>query len=208
MGNKITVVTTLIHGTHEHSKKTPMSIMNVSLAFSIQRQFSVILAIWICFTVGCLMVYCVQDQQIFRWGPQDSLHFFDIVINTWSRWATLTFFIFVTQALKVFADEIISPFITNTIMDHKEINIVFSYVESQLICQTYYMFSAINSIIQISIATSQIDFILVLIFTDLFISTYTTHVFLSNKIKFYSLSENTPDKEESQCELLSESSES
>jgi len=179
--------------------------MNISLASSIQRQFSVALAVWILFTVGCVMMYCIEDRQLFQWGPQDSLHFFDIVINTWSRWGALMFFIFVTQALKVFADEIISPFITNTIMDHKENNIVFSYTESQLICQTYYMFSAINSIIQISIATSQIDFILVLIFTDLFISTYTTHVFLSDKLKIYSLSENSSVKEEAldQCELLS-----
>jgi len=103
------------------------------------------------------------------------------VIDTWVEWLALILFIIITQTLKVLADEIISPFIINTIMDHKEKEMLFSYKESQVICQTYYIFSGITKIIHVSIAISQIDCIIVVLLTDLVISTYTTDIFLRNK---------------------------
>jgi hypothetical protein len=87
----------------------------------------------------------------------------------------------VTQTLKVFADEIISPFIMNTIMDHKEEEMLFSYSESQFICQSYYVFSGIVKVIHVSIAMSQVDCIIVVLLTDVAVSTYTTHIFLTKK---------------------------
>ena len=128
-----------------------------------------------------LVVYSTSDLNLFKWGPNSSLQFLDIVIDTWPKWAVLIIFIIVTQILKVFADEIISPFILNTIMDHKEKEMFFSYFESQIICQTYYMFSGITKVIYVSIAISQIDCILVVLFTDIIVSIYTTHIFLRNK---------------------------
>ena len=127
------------------------------------------------------MVYSLSDISLVRWGPNKSLFFLDVMIDTWRKWVGLIFFIMITQTLKVLADEIISPFIMNTIMDHKEKEILFSYYVSQFICQVYYIFSGIAKVIHVSIAMSQIDCILVVLITDVIISTYTTHMFLAKK---------------------------
>ena len=145
------------------------------------RKISYLLVIWMGLMVIGLVVYSTSDLDLFKWGPNISLLFLDIVIDTWTKWAALIIFITITQILKVFADEIISPFILNTIMDHKEKEMFFSYFETQIICQTYYTFSAFTKIIYVSIAISQIDCILVVIFTDIIVSIYTTHDFLRNK---------------------------
>jgi len=155
-----------------------------ALAFSIQKQFSYVLLVWIFFVLSGFVIYSLNDTGFVKWGPNKSLFFLDIMIDTWQKWAGLIVFIMITQTLKVLADEIISPFIINTIMDHKEKEMVFSYSVSQFICQVYYIFSGIAKVIHVSIAMSQVDCILVVLLTDLIISTYTTHIFLEkNKLQ-------------------------
>ena len=145
------------------------------------RKISYLLVIWMGLMVIGLVVYSRSDLDLFKWGPNVSLLFLDIVIDTWAKWTALIIFITITQILKVFADEIISPFILNSIMDHKEKEMFFSYFETQIICQTYYTFSGITKVIYVSIAISQIDCILVVLFTDIIVSIYTTNIFLRNK---------------------------
>jgi hypothetical protein len=147
-----------------------------------QKQFSYLLLAWICVILIGVVIYSVSDTGLVQWGPNKSLFFLDIIIDTWQKWIALILFIMITQTLKVLADEIISPFIMNTIMDHKEKELHFSYSESQFICQSYYIFSGIAKVIHVSIAMSQVDCILVVLLTDVVISTYTTHIFLKNKI--------------------------
>jgi hypothetical protein len=150
-------------------------------AFSQQRHLSLVLMLWVTGVGVFLAVQSAANPDILRWGPNASLVFVNIVIGTWQRWGLLTCFIFATQTIKIFADEIISPFITNSVMDHKEHRLQFSYCDTQLICQSYYIFSAIHGVMLVSVATSQVDMILVLIATDVAVSTYTTHVFLTHK---------------------------
>jgi len=151
------------------------------LAFSIQKKISYILLVWILVVLSAFVVYSVSDTGLVRWGPNKTLFFLDVVIDTWQKWAGLIVFIMITQILKVLADEIISPFIMNTIMDHKEKEMVFSYSVSQFICQVYCIFSGITKVIHASIAMSRVDCILVVLLTDVIVSTYTTHMFLAKK---------------------------
>lgn len=158
-------------------------------AFNCQGKVAGCLGMWLLSIMG-YMIYLNGNDEIlfFKIGPNKNVKFIGIVIDTWEKWNLLIIFTAVTQSLKMFADEIISPWIINTIMDEKTIidNRNIDYYRTQTICQTYYLFSAIVKIFQVSISITQIDFVMVYIFTDIAISIYTTDMYLKSKTSEYS----------------------
>lgn len=158
----------------------------ISQPFKCQKETSYVLIAWLLLVFGTVVFYsCInKDFTYFKYGPNSSLSFLGIKITTWPEWGVLLSFSTLTQAFKVFSDEVISPWIINTVMDHKAGKIEnFSYFEIQLICQTYYAFSATVKFIQIAITFSQIDMVLAFIATDIIVSFYTTRQFLIKKEK-------------------------
>ena len=152
--------------------------------FKCQGKIAGFLGLWI-FATSLYLIYLRECNILifFNVGPSKTVHFVGIVIDNWGKWYLMMGFTIVTQILKMLADEIISPWIINTIMDDKSNDCNLQYYESQAICQTYYLFSAMVKIVQISISITQIDFIIVFIMTDIIISIYTTHMYLKSKNK-------------------------
>ena len=159
---------------HTHGMATP-------LAFSTHKQCAYVLAAWLLAVLLMVAACTAQTGDYLRWGPAPGLWVFALQIDTWEKWGCLMCFVLVTQGLQVLSDEIISPFILNTIMDHKDRTTLFSYAESQMICQCYYLFSAVAKLVHVAIAISQVDFVVAVIATDIVVSCYTTHVFLQAK---------------------------
>ena len=156
-----------------------------------QKITSKMLILWTCMVISALICYDIYNQknEFILFGPSESLRFLKIQIHTWPRYIVLVCFLICTQALKVFADETISPFIINEIMQHTtETHIIdnFSYLELQCVCQSYYIFSAMSKLVAIFTSLTQIDLILALILTDIIISVNTTNFFLKMKgLSFY-----------------------
>jgi hypothetical protein len=151
-------------------------------AFGVQLWLAYALATWSFVIYTTILFYSVlYDNQFVKFGPNASLNFLYLSIDSWSKWWALVAFIMATQALKVLADEIISPWIINTVMDHKGEGPDLRYHEVQAVCQTYYFFSATVQFVSISVTVAQLDLVLVLITTDLLVSAYTTHVFIHAK---------------------------
>ena len=156
----------------------------MSIVFNCHSQIACLLGLWI-ISISGYVIY-LQDSNLivfFNFGPNPNVNFIGVVVDNWTKWSQLMMFTIVTQSLKMLADEIISPWIINTIMDDKSKiqNDNINYYKSQFICQTYYLFSAIVKFIQIGISITQLDFVLVYISTDLIISLYTTHMYLKSK---------------------------
>jgi len=155
--------------------------------YHVHRATSKVMMLWI-FTVVVLCVlynvYCEQSD-FFRFGPSSRLEFFGIKIHTWGRYTCCVGFLVLTQALKVFADETISPFIINEIMQNSpgETTIAdnFTYMELQRLCQSYYVFSGIAKLVTVFVSLTRIDLIMSILITDVFISVYTTDRFLKIK---------------------------
>ena len=165
---------------HKHGMATP-------LAFSGQKTCACVLFAWLLVVLSMVAACTAQAGGYLRWGPDAGLWVFGLQIDTWAKWAGVMCFVLVTQGLQVLSDEIISPFILNTIMDHKDRTIWFSYAESQMICQCYYLFSAVSKLVHVAIAISQVDFIVAVIATDIIVSCYTTHIFLQAKTQHVEL---------------------
>lgn len=158
----------------------------MSEAFRCQGKIASFLGAWI-LTILVFLTYVKESDTIvfFHFGPSKHVKFIDIAIDDWNKWYILMVFTIVTQTLKMLADEIISPWIINTIMDDKTDIQYLNYYKSQCICQTYYLFSAIVNFFQVSISITQIDFVSVYIITDIAISVFTTHMYLQSKTNEY-----------------------
>jgi len=161
--------------------------MATALAFSGQKTCACVLFAWLLVVLSMVAACTAQAGGYLRWGPDAGLWVFGLQIDTWAKWAGVMCFVLVTEGLQVLSDEIISPFILNTIMDHKDRTIWFSYAESQMICQCYYLFSAVSKLVHVAIAISQVDFIVAVIATDIIVSCYTTHIFLQAKTQHVEL---------------------
>lgn len=133
---------------------------------------------------GAIIVAAIgtRNANYFKYGPNETLSFAGIIIDTPEGYAALMIFSILSQACKVYGDEIISPFIINTVMDHKETVVrTYSYSNIIFITQTYYIFSALVSLVQVVAYISQIDVAIVLVLTDSLVSLYTTRVYLGQK---------------------------
>lgn len=154
------------------------------IVLNCQSQIAYLLGLWI-ISISGYVIYLQDNNYIvfFNFGPNSNVNFIGIAVDNWAKWSQLMTFTIVTQSLKMMADEIISPWILNTIMDDKSIihSDDIDYYKSQFICQTYYLFSAIVKFVQISISITQLDFVLAYISTDIVISVYTTHMYLKSK---------------------------
>jgi hypothetical protein len=127
-----------------------------------------------------------DESKFFHFGPSAELKSAGILIDTWMKWAFLMFLVCVTQSVKVCADETISPWIINNVMDDdKDILTDITPFEIQGMCQLYYFFSAIVSFINVVIYTTQIDFVLALVLIDLLVSFFTTRHYIQKKKSFF-----------------------
>jgi len=144
------------------------------------------MALWIVTVVSLSVLYNVYNKQsdFFSFGPSQRLEFLEIKIHTWCRYTGVLIFLVCTQALKVFADETVSPFIINEIMQHSQETTIadnFSYMELQCLCQSYYVFSGISKLVTVFVSLTRVDLVLAIICTDVAISIYTTDRFLKTK---------------------------
>ena len=79
-------------------------------------------SLWVWLLVVVIFMFTISARELqhgrsfFRWGPTEELVFISIQINTWARWSTLIVFVFVTSVQKLLGDEIISPWIINSLM--------------------------------------------------------------------------------------------
>jgi hypothetical protein len=76
----------------------------------------------------------------------------------------------------------ISPWIINTITDHKNMYIPYSKVVCITISQIWSMYCNVMGILNMFLAFTQVDFIIVRTVADLSMSMYTNIRFLKNKV--------------------------
>ena len=144
------------------------------------------MGLWIAVVVLLTVLYKMYWSQsdFFSFGPSERLEFFEIKVHTWWRYTGVVVFLVCTQALKVFADETISPFILNEIMQHSQDTTVadnFSYLELQWLCQSYYVFSGMAKLVAVFVSLARADLVLAILCTDVAISMFTTDRFLNAK---------------------------
>ena len=149
--------------------------------FQDQRVTIAVLCIW--FTiVSVLFAYLgLFSTSYMAVGPGPTLTYLGLTLNSWPRYNAVLIFVIISTAVNDFAGDAISPWLQNTVIDHKSRIIPYSKGTCLLITQIWSFYCGVMGIASISLVFSQFDLLAVRLIVDLLVSQYTTMRFLRNK---------------------------
>lgn len=143
---------------------------------------------WIFFEVGLF------KGQYMQFGPSKQTLFMQTVLDTWYKWNLVALFTAVNTCINDFMSDSISPWLLNTITDHKTKYLPYPKYQCLLISQLWSMYCGIMGIAGLMITLTQVDFVIIRLICDLLVSFYTNYKFMRDKEynprKYYDLDVN------------------
>lgn len=158
-----------------------MCLRTVDAFFDDKRVVTMFLMVWLSIVLIVFKDIGLLDTKFMTLGPSDSTVFMGVTLNTWYKWGLVAAFTFINTSVNDFVSDALSPWILNTITDHKTRFIPYSKPICLLITQTWSVYCNIMSVFGIFLAMSQIDFVLIRMVADLMVNAYTTTKFMRNK---------------------------
>lgn len=111
-----------------------------------------------------------------RFGPSNTLHILWLTVNTWTKYICTQIFLAIFSMFQTYREEIIYPWITNNLYDHKQKNISdYSKREVYIIVNGNFLADSMYYLIAIWLSISQIDFALMKIIVCGIMNAYTMH---------------------------------
>jgi hypothetical protein len=168
-------------GRRTHKPKQGMFAACIDNAFDDKRVTIACISVWF---VICLIGFTslgIFGSEYMRVGPSDTLTYMGMRIQTMSRYLTVVGFVVISTAINDFASDAISPWIQNTVMDHKTRTIPYSKFTIVFITQTWSLYCGTMSVASIALVFAQFDLIMIRLVVDLMVNQYTIRRFLANK---------------------------
>lgn len=132
--------------------------------------------------------------QYMRLGPSPETIFMQTVLDTWYKWNMVALFTAVNTCINDFMSDSISPWLLNTVTDHKTKYLPYPKYQCLLISQFWSLYCGIMSIAGLMITLTQVDFVIIRLVCDLLVSIYTNMKFMRDKEynprKYYNLDVN------------------
>jgi hypothetical protein len=158
-----------------------MCLRLMDTLFDDKRFILVFLISWLSTVICLFQELGLTNTQFMTLGPSDKTIFMGVVLDSWYKWGLVAGFTFVNTAVNDFMSDAISPWILNTITDHKTRYIPYSKLMCLTITQIWSLYCNIMSVFSIFLAMSQIDFVIIRTAADLCVNAYTTSKFIRNK---------------------------
>jgi hypothetical protein len=163
----------------------------VDSVFEDKRIASVLLITWLCTVVAVFKQLGMFDSAYMNFGPSPKTVFMTVVLDTWYRWGLVAWFTFINTCMNDFFSDAISPWLLNTVIDHKARYLNYPKLVCLLISQVWSVYCAVMGVLGLMVALSQIDFVLIRLLADLVVNTYTNLKFMQGKTydpaKYYNL---------------------
>jgi hypothetical protein len=105
-----------------------------------------------------------------------------VVLNTWYKWSLVASFTFVNTVINDFMSDAISPWILNTVTDHKTRYIPYSKLTCLLVAQMWAIYCNVMGVLSLFLSLTQFDFVLIKLCADLLVNCYTNLKFMNNKV--------------------------
>lgn len=158
-----------------------MCLKVMDTIFDDKRLVVVFLTCWLTLVLVIFKDLGLMNTRFMTLGPSDATIFMGVTLNSWYKWGLVAAFTFINTAVNDFMSDAISPWILNTISDHKSRFIPYPKWMCLGITQAWSCYCNIMSVFSIFLAMSQIDFVLIRMFADLVVNAYTTTKFIRNK---------------------------
>ena len=158
-----------------------MCLNMMDAVFDDKRIIVVFLICWLTLVLVIFEDLGLMNTKFMALGPSQSTVFMGVTLDTWYKWGLVAGFTFINTAVNDFMSDAISPWILNTITDHKSRYIPYPKWMCLGITQVWSCYCNIMSVFGIFLAMSQIDFVLIRMMADLMVNAYTTTKFIRNK---------------------------
>jgi hypothetical protein len=150
-------------------------------AFDDKRVTIALVSVWFFVCLAGFTWLGIFSSEYMRIGPSKTLTYMGMNIDTMARYVSVVVFVVISTAVNDFASDAISPWIQNTVMDHKSKTIPYSKFTIVFITQTWSFYCGTMSVASIALVFAQFDLIMIRLVVDLFVNQYTIRRFLSNK---------------------------
>ena len=155
--------------------------------FDDKRIAVVTLMIWLAIVFTLFKDIGLLDTNFMTFGPSLNTKFMGVVLDTWYKWGMVAGFTFVNTSINDFMSDAISPWILNTISDHKNKYIPYPKYICLGISQLWSIYCNLMSVFGMFLAMTQIDFVFIRMAADLTVNSYTN-------LKFMRFKEFSPSK--------------
>lgn len=149
--------------------------------FDDKRAMCGFLVAWFILVMYMFFHLGIVQTQFIGFGPSENTFYMSIPIHTWFRWYCVAGFTFCSTCINDLASDSLSPWLQNAIQDHKSRHIPYSKLTCWAISMWWSFYCSIMSMFGIFLVLSQVDFLLIRTLADLFVNSFTTNKFLSNK---------------------------
>lgn len=150
--------------------------------FDDKRIAVVILMVWLAIVVVVFKDIGLLDTKFMSMGPSDKTIFMGMVLDSWYKWGMVAAFTFVNTSINDFMSDAISPWILNTITDHKTRFLPYSKSTCLIISQLWSVYCNVMGVFGLFLAMTQVDFVLIRMAADLTVNVYTNLRFMKNKV--------------------------
>jgi len=140
------------------------------------------LMLWLVIVVTVFKDIGLLDTKFMNFGPSASTVFMGMVLDTWYKWSLVAAFTFVNTSINDFMSDAISPWILNTITDHKTKFLPYSKTTCICISQLWSIYCNVMSVFGLFLAMTQVDFVMIRMSADLTVNFYTNMRFMRNKV--------------------------
>jgi hypothetical protein len=164
-----------------------MCLMRVmDRVFDDKRLAVAVLMGWLTVVMTVFKDIGLLDTSFMSFGPSPTAKFMGVVLDTWYKWGMVAGFTLVNTSVNDFMSDAISPWIINTITDHKSKFIPYPKYICLGISQMWAIYCNLMSVFGMFLAMTQMDFVLIRMLADLTVNTYTNLKFM--RFKEYSTS--------------------
>ena len=149
--------------------------------FDDKRLAVTVLMAWLTVVMTVFKDIGLLDTSFMKFGPSSTAKFMGVVLDTWYKWGMVAGFTLVNTSVNDFMSDAISPWIINTITDHKSKYIPYPKYMCLGISQLWSIYCNLMSVFGMFLAMTQMDFVLIRMLADLTVNTYTNLKFMRNK---------------------------
>lgn len=140
-----------------------------------------IIVLWLVIVCILMSLAGFVDNGFVRFGPSSRVKFFRTPIDTWGRWFAVVGYTLINQLIQTYGLETITPWMLNSVQNKKDLDLAFSPAVTQIVIQIWYIYLWTGRIFGIQIMLSQIDFLVVVLFSDLVMTFITTGMYIRHK---------------------------
>ena len=149
--------------------------------FDDKRIAVTVLMVWLAVVMTVFKDIGLLDTSFMTFGPSATAKFMGVVLDTWYKWGMVAIFTLVNTSVNDFMSDAISPWIINTITDHKNKFIPYPKYICLGIAQLWAIYCNLMSVFGMFLAMTQMDFVLIRMMADLTVNTYTNLKFMRHK---------------------------